>query len=202
MSHTILHLVLARHRLLAWFAGLLTFIGILCLTAFPVCATQKGETAPDFTLRDLDGRNIRLSDYRGKLVLVNFWATWCVPCKLEMPSLEKLYQRFKSNSFEMFPISNDMFGEKVVRPYVAIKNFSFPVLVDPLLKVSNRYGVVTLPTTYLIDPEGNVIGVREGADDWAKPSTFRFFEELLRKTEDPGGTPKSNLQISLDTNTP
>ena len=176
--------------------------GFLCLLVQPLEAAKKGEIAPDFTLKNLEGREISLSDYRGKFILINFWATWCVPCKVEMPSLEKLYQRFKSNDFELLPISNDMFGVKVVQPYVETQKFSFPVLVDPLLQVSNRYGVVTLPTTFLIDPKGQVIGVREGADDWAKPSNLRFFEELLQKQRSPSKMSSSNLKVSLDTHAP
>lgn len=142
-------------------------------------AAQEGDSAPDFSLKTLDGREVSLGDYRGKFVLINFWATWCVPCKVEMPSLEKLYQRFKSKNFAMLAISNDMFGEKVVRPYIEVQNFTFTVLLDPILKVSNRFGVVSLPTTFLIGPDGKIIGVLGGAEDWASSDNINFFENLL-----------------------
>lgn len=142
-------------------------------------AVQKGDMAPDFRLKDLNGNSVGLAQYKGRYLLINFWATWCVPCKVEMPSLETLYQTFKAENFELLPISNDMFGEKVVRPYIEAQNFSFNILMDPVLKASNRYGVVTLPTSYLVNPDGKIIGVREGADDWASPKTIRFFKELL-----------------------
>lgn len=104
---------------------------------------------------------------------------------MEMPSLEELHKRFPNEKLAVLPISNDMFGEKVVRPYVEANDFSFTILFDPTLKVSNRYGVVTLPTTFLIDQDGMIIGVLEGAEDWAKPETFLYFEELLKKLETP-----------------
>ena len=162
--------------------GLLFFWLVL---AFPVFATEKGRPAPDFVLDSLEGRTVRLFNLRGKFVLINFWATWCIPCKMEMPSLESLYRRFRSDKFELLAISNDMFGEKVVRPYVEANRYDFTVLIDSKLQASNLYGIVTLPTTFLIDPEGNVIGVKEGADDWDKPETLQFFEDLLKSHTTP-----------------
>lgn len=148
-------------------------------------ASQKGDLAPDFLLKSLGGPKVSLNDYKGRYVLVNFWATWCIPCKMEMPSLEELHKRFPDEKLAVLPISNDMFGEKVVRPYVEANEFSFTILFDPTLKVSNRYGVVTLPTTFLVDPDGKIIGVLEGAEDWSKPETFLYFEELIKKLEAP-----------------
>jgi len=138
--------------------------------------------AASFTLKSLEGESVSLDRYRGKYVLLNFWATWCGPCKVEMPSLEALYQRFKSDNFDVVAVSNDMYGEKVVRPYIEASKLSFTVLLDQHLKVSHQYGVVTLPTTFLIDPEGNIIGALRGAEDWTRPNTLSYFEDLLRKS--------------------
>lgn len=143
-------------------------------------SVEEDSNAPDFTLQALDGKKISLSQYRGKYVVVNFWATWCGPCKVEMPSLEKLYQRFKSRKFELLAISGDMFGARVVRPFVEAQNLSFTILLDQRLAVSQQYGVVSLPTTFLIDPEGKVAGIHHGADDWSDPEVLRFFENLLK----------------------
>ena len=165
---------------------LLTFLAFV--NTENVFASQKGDIAPDFVLKSLDGSQVGLLDFKGRYVLVNFWATWCVPCKMEMPSLEKLHKHFPDEKLVVLPISNDMFGEKVVRPYVESKEFSFTILFDPTLEVSNRYGVVTLPTTFLIDPDGKIIGVLEGAEDWSKPETFLYFENLLKKLESPPKT--------------
>jgi peroxiredoxin len=135
--------------------------------------------APQFSLTSLDGRELTLSDYQGKYLLVNFWATWCGPCKVEMPSLELLYRKFKKRNFAMIAVSNDIFGAQVVEPYIQAQNFTFPVGLDPKLKVSNQFGVISLPTTFLISPQGKIIGVLNGAENWADPKTFLYFDQLL-----------------------
>ncbi len=145
-------------------------------------AVEKSHLAQDFTLKNLDGEEVNLSQFRGKYLLINFWATWCGPCKIEMPSLETLYRRFKSDKFDMIGISNDMFGDRVVRPYVKASKLTFPMLLDQRMTVSHQYGVVSLPTTFLIDPQGKIIGVLQGAEDWSDPGTLLFFENLLKKS--------------------
>ena len=169
--------ILIQHK----FLKLFTILAIL--TIFTVSATaqvKEGENAPNFTLKNLDGKEISLSQFRGKHVLVNFWATWCGPCKIEMPSLEALYERFKDRNFVLLAISNDMFGANIVKPFVKAHNINFPVLLDQRLKVSNAFGVVSLPTTFMIDPQGKIIGALFGAEDWATPSNILYFENLLK----------------------
>jgi len=141
---------------------------------------EEGVDAPNFTLKNLEGKEVSLSDFRGKHVLVNFWATWCGPCKIEMPSLEALYQRFKNKNFVMLAISNDMFGATIVKPFVKANKISFPVLLDQRLKASNAFGVVSLPATFMIDPKGKILGALYGAEDWATPSNILYFENLLK----------------------
>lgn len=143
-------------------------------------AVQTGDLTPDFTLKSLDGKEVTLGDYKGKYLFINFWATWCAPCKVEMPSMEELHQRFKNENFEILAISNDMFGAKVVRPYIEARKFTFTVLLDPVLTVSHQFGVVGLPATFLVDPEGKIIGVLQGAEDWSSPEMIVYFENLLR----------------------
>ena len=159
----------------------------IVLVAATICyqAKASGETqhiASDFTLKNLDGKEVSLSQFKGKYLLINFWATWCGPCKIEMPSLEALYRRFKSDKFDMLGISNDMFGDRVVRPYVKASKLTFPMLLDQRMTVSHQYGVVSLPTTFLIDPQGKIIGVLQGAEDWTDPETLLYFENLLKKS--------------------
>ena len=147
-----------------------------------VNAKEKAPLAQDFTLKNLDGEEVTLRQFRGKYLLINFWATWCGPCKIEMPSLEKLYSRFKSDNFEVLGISNDMFGDQVVRPYIKANHLTFPMLLDQRMTVSHQYGIVSLPTTFLINPNGEIIGVLQGAEDWSSPETLLYFENLLKES--------------------
>jgi peroxiredoxin len=153
---------------------------LFVLHASAQAVEEEGMVAPNFTLKNLDREEVSLSQFRGKYVLVNFWATWCGPCKVEMPSLEVLYQRFKNKNFALLAISNDMFGSTIVKPFVKANNLNFPILLDQRLKASNAFGVTSLPSTFMIDPEGKIIGALFGAEDWATPSNILYFENLLK----------------------
>ena len=166
-----------------WSPGFLIAIAITMAIILPpsqALAKEDKHIASDFTLKDLDGNDVSLHQFRGKYLLINFWATWCGPCKIEMPSLEQLYRQFKSERFDMLGISNDMFGKRVVSPYVLAKKITFPMLLDQRMTVSRQYGIVSLPTTILIDPQGIIIGVLQGAENWSDPETLLYFESLLK----------------------
>jgi peroxiredoxin len=149
--------------------------------------------APDFTLSTLEGRPVRLREFRGKLVLVNFWATWCAPCLHEMPSMEQLYQTFKQTEFVLLAVSMDRQGEGVARPFVDKLKLTFPVLLDSTLEVSRQYSVRGLPTTYLIDPEGLLIGVVIGARDWHRTEAKALIAGLLRQLPAPSNHRKQTV---------
>ena len=117
---------------------------------------DMGSPAPDFQLIDLQGNWQALPDYRGKVVLLNFWATWCGPCRVEMPSMERVYQDLKDEGFAILAISSDPQGSIVTRPFVADQGLTFPILHDSDYRVSGSYGVRTLPMSFLIDQDGTL----------------------------------------------
>jgi peroxiredoxin len=127
-------------------------------------STVAGAQAPDFTLRDLDGRQVHLSDYTGKVVLVDFWATWCVPCAAELPQLQELYEKKKGDGFVVLGVSMDG-PESVAQvvPFARRYNLTFPTLLDEETRVVNVYNPKRVaPMTVLIDKRGIIARVRNG----------------------------------------
>ncbi len=132
----------------------------------------RGEPpAPDFTLRDLDGHAHRLSDYRGKVVILNFWATWCPPCRKEMPSMERAWQRIQARHEPIVVLAVDV-GEDAdtVFTFTADYPVTFPLLLDRSAKVVDRWQVRGLPTTFVIDPRGRVAFRAIGGRAWDDPA--------------------------------
>ena len=144
-------------------------------------AIKDNLPAPDFTFPGLDGEMIRLSDYKGKVVLVNIWATWCPPCVDEMPSMEKLYQKFKGENFEILAVSIDEPGLKAVAPFMKKSNLTFPALIDSEGTIKAVYGITGVPESFIIDKQGILIKKIVGPVDWAAPNVFQFFNELIQK---------------------
>jgi len=138
-----------------------------------------GTPAAAFKLIDLEGKWLSLSDYKGKVVLLNFWATWCGPCRVEMPSMEVLYQEFKKDGFEVLAISSDHQGSIITRPFVEAQALTFPILHDADYRVSGIYGIRTLPMSYLVDRQGILRYRVFGARDWNSEQARVFIEELL-----------------------
>ncbi len=137
--------------------------------------------APSFSLSQLSQTSKTLDDYQGHYVLLNFWATWCLPCLQEMPSLEKLYQRFQDQGLVVVAISSDEEGASQVEPFVQRLKLTFPILLDADQTVSQKYGARNLPSTFLIDPDGNVIGAAKGERDWYSEGAQSYIAELLAK---------------------
>jgi len=115
-----------------------------------------GNIAPDFTLKDLKGKDVQLSKFRGKKVMINFWATWCPPCRHEMPEIEKFFQE-KKGDIEILAINIDGGGPKKVAEYIKKMNLTFPVVLDQQDGVNERYKVMTIPTTFFVDENGVII---------------------------------------------
>ncbi len=139
------------------------------------------QKAEDFTLRTLEGERVSLKDYRGKVIFLNFWATWCGPCRMEMPSMEKLWQDFKEEDFLILAV-NIQEESKLVSSFMKEMNLSFPVLLDEKGSVARSYGIRGIPTTLFLNPKGETIGTAVGARDWASEESFRLIRELLLET--------------------
>jgi peroxiredoxin len=152
-------------------------------SALAIVKIDEKLVAPSFTLKDLNGKETKLEDQRGKIVFLNFWATWCPPCRDEMPSMEKLYTKFRDRDFAMLAVDLQE-GAKKVRAFKEKFKLNFPILLDSDGSVGVEYGAFSIPTTYLIDREGYVIGGALGARDWASKEAFELFDHLL--TTKPG----------------
>ena len=141
-----------------------------------------GKVAPDFSLPALDEtKTVRLSDFRGKVVFVNFWATWCKPCKEEMPSMEVLYKNFEKDGFVVLAISIDrVTTKKDIPPFVKSLGLSFPVLVDSWGQTDKRYKLMGVPETYIIDQQGVLREKVIGPRDWTRLDNLQGITGLLK----------------------
>jgi peroxiredoxin len=164
-------LIMGLGLVLGLVAGLLVFVGLPAwpvgetaaqgTPATPAPAPVVGAPAPDFTLEDLDGNPVRLADQQGQVVLVNFWATWCGPCRLEMPELQARYDALKDQGFTVLAVNLDEPRDDAAL-FAQDLGLSFPVLLDPGATVNDRYRVRGYPTTYFIDRDGNVDALHVG----------------------------------------
>ncbi|PIQ98032.1 MAG: thiol-disulfide oxidoreductase ResA [Nitrospinae bacterium CG11_big_fil_rev_8_21_14_0_20_56_8] len=143
---------------------------------------EVGYLAPRFTLRNLAGNRVDLGDFKGKVVVVNFWATWCAPCRVEMPSFESLYRRYRSEDLTVLAISIDKNHDEAIRDFVNQYNLSFPVLLDTEGQAERLYPSQTIPFTYVIGRDGRVVARVDGAKNWESAETFEAIEYLLKKS--------------------
>jgi peroxiredoxin len=135
--------------------------------------------APDFMATLGDGKTFQLSAQRGKVVFINFWATWCLPCRAEMPMMETLWRRHRAQSFVMLAVSTDS-APSAVPPFIAQQGFTFPVTLDPTQDLARAYGLRGLPMSVIVDPTGNVAALAIGPRDWDGSAANALVEELLR----------------------
>lgn len=148
------------------------------LVSVPLLAEER-PAAPPFRLPNLVGAEVHLADYRGKIVLLNFWATWCMPCRQEMPAMEKLWQRYRDQGLVILAVASDEGGESRVRAFVRRLQLSFPVLLDADSRASDGYQVSGIPVSYLIDREGRIAGKISGSKDWMSEPAMARVEQLL-----------------------
>lgn len=141
-----------------------------------------GYLAPGFTVRNLEGNRVSLADYRDRVVILNLWATWCGPCRVEMPGFENLYRRFRAEGLTILAVSLDKDNDQKVRDFVDKYKLSYPILMDPEQTVESLYNTFTIPTTFVIDKEGRIVAVVDGAKNWESQETFEAIELLLNKS--------------------
>jgi cytochrome c biogenesis protein CcmG, thiol:disulfide interchange protein DsbE len=152
-----------------------------------------GKVAPDFALPDLDDKTVKLSDFRGKVVFLNFWATWCKPCREEMPSMEVLYKNFENNGLVVLAVSIDrVTTKKDIPPFVKGMSLSFPVLVDSWGQTDKRYKLMGVPETYVIDQQGVLREKVIGPRDWTRLDNLQVITGLLKTTPKSAGLPSAS----------
>lgn len=145
----------------------------------PILQPMKDNApTPDFTLNAPDGKKISLKDFRGKVVLLNFWASWCVPCREEMPAMEKLYQEYKQKNFTVFAIAVKDRKQDAI-DFVKELKITYPIALDPDAKVGSEYGAWGLPATYLIGPKGEGLARGWGPAEWYSPAARKLIQALI-----------------------
>jgi len=168
---------------------------LMVVSIFPACSKEKspaksgaessskaaeGGAAPDFTVKDLDGKDLKLSSLKGSVVLVNFWATWCPPCKEEIPSMIKLNQAMAGKAFKMLAISIDEGGKEAVDSFFKGRR-DLPTYLDTEAKASQLYGTTGVPETFIVDKQGIIRKKIVGGMDWSAPDVISYLDELLKK---------------------
>jgi len=159
---------------------------IIAVVVFIVLGQKKkfepvvaGSEVIDFTLPDLDGKPKKLSDFRGKVVFLNFWATWCKPCEDEMPSMQTLYETLEGEPFEIVAVSVDSESSDVVKEFVEKYGITFTVLHDRRGRVKEEYKTTGVPETFIVDQNGYVAEKFWGPRDWTEPDSIRTINDLL-----------------------
>lgn len=156
-------------------ALLVTFCGAAAAAELKL---WTGGPAPALVLKDLDGRQHRLADYRGKVVLINFWATWCGPCREEMPSIQELKDKLAGRPFVVLAVNLDE-PESRIRKFLTQMKLDFPILLDPGRNVAKGWNARILPATFVVGPDGKVRYSLVGEIDWANEHIVARISELL-----------------------
>lgn len=162
-------------------------VGLVTAACESTPAPPVGEPAPDFELPDLDGSPHRLSEWRGRVVVLNFWATWCVPCLAEMPEFVRMQDELRDQGVQFVGVSHDEGGLDDIRPFAERLEINYPLLPDPEMDISAQFGgVQVLPTTFVLDREGAIRASAYGALDRAE------LLDLLDGLIDPSRLPEAD----------
>jgi peroxiredoxin len=166
---------------------IISVVLILCVVILAACTRKEeakpaleGNPAPDFTARDLSGHETRLSDLKGKVVLVNFWATWCPPCRSEVPSMANLNRIMAGKPFQMLALSIDKEGKEAVQAYFARTGVTLPALLDSDGAIGKLYGITGVPETFIVDRKGVILKKVVGALDWTAPEVIAFLNDAMK----------------------
>jgi thiol-disulfide isomerase/thioredoxin len=148
-------------------------------TKIGIQSVRDKKKTPHCCLESLSGERVQLSDLKDKIIFLNFWATWCAPCKEEMPSIETLCQRYKERDFVFLTISVDYEGPEPVRKFIEKRGYRFPVLLDPKGKTLDLFEISKIPATLIIDRKGKMIGRVIGPRNWSSPEVFSLVDQML-----------------------
>lgn len=155
-------------------------VALMALSSVHVHAVAVAEVAPDFTLKSLQGNNLRLEEYRGQVVLINFWASWCGPCRQEMPLLDRLHQRYQETGFAVLGVNVE--GKiKPAQELVDKTKVTFPVLIDADQKVSELYNLEAMPSTVVVDRNGVVRYIHLGYKPGDEAKYVDVVKALIRE---------------------
>ena len=172
-----------RRKILTGLFWILGLGVVLWWSRLPSTKLTAGHPIPAALLADAEGHVVSLNDFHGKVLLINFWATWCPPCVEEMPQLEGLSQDFKNKNFVLLGINENGGTTSKAREAVAAFRLrvplSFPILFDDKEVAADGFGVTSLPTSFLVDKTGNIVKVISGSVNWMDPHTLKIIEELL-----------------------
>jgi len=150
------------------------------IAALSLIKPKPAQPAKEFRVNTPDNRPLSLSDFKGKVVFLNFWATWCKPCESEMPGMERLHRRYKDQGLVVLAVSEDADGASAVSPFIKKHGLTFPVGLDPKMSVAGVYGVWALPSTFIIDRNGTRAFFANGPREWDGATARAFFESLLK----------------------
>lgn len=179
-----------RRRLTAWIVPGIVAVGLGALIAMGYVQHRRytpvsvGSKAPDFGAPTPDGHSLRLGELRGKVTLVNVWATWCPPCRYELPSLVRLYDRYHGDGLQILGVAEDdapgySGPNGTVATFVRKNGVKFPIVLDPTGRIQNMYGVTGLPTTFVLDRRGRIVARVLGGRDWDSGALAQEIQKLV-----------------------